>query len=442
MVRPTFHRSCFPKRLTRVLIAAALVCLWTALPGHLQASEPDSSSTEQRRVVVLNVPGGGTERLVDGLAELDHTELERQKWFISELRRHGLSPKGIMTEHDDLQSLMRRSSVDFILFLRPNGDQYQTKLLEGPEASAVLSLEIERTDDGLSETGASRIAETIREHFAAMNREKAPARATAGRNTPNQSRDPADPATQADHSSNPLRIWSTARGRLFYRSFTATGAGNAVLRYNSGAYPGLELDIEAFPFGDLISPLAPIGVYIDFRQGFDSVRVSASGGRGQRLSLSHLELEGGVLGQLGGPPSTDRRHPQSRFRLKATTRHSRFIVDANEALPSISTTSVVLGGLLTEPILVDNLAAQAELELVPVAFFHAGADLFGRNGYTNGFSTRLGLIYSLPMGLRALAGYRFRLRHTRFTGPGASAFRNSEVFELVQGIDVGIQYAY
>jgi hypothetical protein len=437
-----FLRSPPDRRLLDVLTAAALVCLWTALPFPAQASERQSDDVEQRRVVVLNVPGGGTERLIDHLEQLDRTQIKRQEWFISELRRHGLSPKGIMSEREKLKLLMRRSSVDFLLFLRPTNGHYQTKLLDGPEASEVLSLEIERTEGDLPEAGASRIEAAIREHFGETDREAN----RAGENTDDKDTEKsgqgAGPADSAGRLANPFRIWSTLRGRLFHRSFTATGANNAVLRYNSDAYPGLELEIEAFPFGGLASALAPLGLYADYRQGFDSITVSASGEAQRQLSLSHLELEGGLVGQPRGFPQTGPPRIESRFRLKATARHSRFMVDSNEALPSISTTSVVLGGLLTEPILIDNLAAQAQLELVPVAFFHRGAELFGRNGYTNGFSTRLGLIYALPRGLRAAAGYRFRLRHARFAGQGTSAFRNSEVFELVQGIDVGIQYAY
>ncbi len=428
-------------------------------PDRASASEPSASNSPERRLVVLNVPGGGTDRLVEQLRTLEATELKRQNWFVEQLRRHDLEPRGIMSNREGLRTFMKRSEVDFLLYLRPAEKGYTAKLLSAPGADETASLEVDRGEGGLTDTQAEHILDEIeptiappddgRKEAASEPSESAePEAATTARDSEEaeqrpDGKSPAAGTTGGETSTpSPVRLWTSLRGRLFHRSFSATGGNNAVLRYNSGSYPGFEVDLAAFPFGAIDEQFAPFGLFVGYNHGFESLTVENDDGNRRDVALTHLEIEGGLMARAGGTLDTSPSDTRSRFRLEATTRHARFTVDSNETLPSISTTAIALGGLLTEPILVDNLAAQAHLELIPIVFFGQGGPLFGESSYTNGFSTRLGLAYALPHDLRALAGYRFRLYHSRFSGPGASAFSNSEVFELVQGIDLGIQYAY
>ena len=95
-------------------------------------------------------------------------------------------------------------------------------------------------------------------------------------------------------------------------------------------------------------------------------------------------------------------------------------VGPNDQLPSTSMTALMVGGRMTEPILGGRLAAQARLEVIPVAFFRQGGALFGKTSYTNGFATRFGLLYAVSDHVGLVGGYRFRLHHSRFRGRGAA----------------------
>ena len=446
------------------LCLIAAVAMLVSGPEMARAqSDAEASAEGPPRVVILNVPGGGTDLLVSQLTSIETIDLKEQDWFVAEIRKHELEPKGIMSNREALSTLMRKSTIDYLVFLQPDETSYTATLLEGPEAESVLEFDVERTDGSLSEEGAKTIGDQYSEFFAPepptedgdqTEGVELPEKTTGGgeeaeeTETSGDQNEQASTETEADASSEgssaPVALWTSGRGRMFRRNFNAAGADNTILSYASRYYPGFEVDARLFPFGGIGEAFAPVGIYVDYNHGFETITVppAEEGGSPQGVSLSHIEAEAGLLSHAGGELPATRSGALSRFQLKLTARQSWFIVEANDKLPSTSMTSLIVGGLLTEPIIGDRLAAQARLEVIPVALFSKGGELFGETSYSNGFGTRLGLLYALSDRVSLVGGYRFRLHHSNFQGQGASGFRNAEVFELVQGIDVGIQYGH
>jgi len=447
-------------------VAVGLAALLVLVTGPWRAraeAEPDAESDP--RLVVLNVPGGGTDSLRSQLVSIEGIALETQEWFVDAIKRHDLSPNGIMTDRERLRTVMQKSDIDYLLYLEPDEDHYTAKLLEGPEVAAVVELEVERVDGGLPSSGAETVCEQMTAFFSSEDvggtvmiedstgetsedeetsggEETSEGEAGSGDGAAAARSGTESESREAGHLDGPVVWWATARGRLFRRNFTVAGVGNALLTYTSGFYPGFELEVEVFPVAGAESLSAPLGIYATYNHGFETLPGSP-GGEGTptgAISATHLESEVGLAARLGGRLPAGPLGSISRLRLSVGGHLAWFVVEANDQLPTTSTVSAALGGRLTEQLVGDRLAVRAGLKLFPFTTFLKGGGLFGDSSYTNGFAARLGLLYAISDHVGLVGGYRFRLHHSRFRGQGASGFRNAEAFELVQGIDVGIQY--
>lgn len=430
----------------RHLFAVALFALAALLtfPGSADAQ----SGRETPTLVVLNVPKGGTDALVSEFRSTGKFAVEGQGWFIEQIRQLGMSPRGIMSNSDNLGRVMRTSGIDYILYLVPDGDNYEARLVTDSSGSPAFTTQASMSDAGLSAGAARGMREEIVAYLASQRQPSQPT--TTQQQTEEQSEEQTQEEdgeekteekkkeAKGDGASNIL--WATGRFRLIKRDLTVAGANNSVVIYASTFYPGLEIDAEVYPLGLADPSLRAVGLMVDFIQGFESIPFQDAEGNQTNLSVSQTEFEVGPIFRLlpPDPGATIRR----RVRVKTSVRYSSYGITPNPKLPSTNQTAVILGARLTQPLLSDSFALEADLELIPIAFFGKGGDLFGESSTTHGFTTRLGAMYAFTDALRAVAGYRFRLHHTRFVGRGASNFIDSEGFELVQGIDVGLQYRY
>jgi hypothetical protein len=429
------------------LVASALVLLllWGPAPAGAQQGPSSSDQQSPKRLVILNVPGGGTEHLRASLAQLKTFEFKGQGWFVKQIRSRAIKPKGIMSRSEDLAWLMTQAEMDYILYLAPADEStYTVNLVEQSTGKPGLQTTVDRTKDGLSKAGARLIGQEVEDYLAPDEPEP----------TPEQKADsePAEPdevVEQAEEDTEKKReqarrhwLWASGRFRLFKRDLTVAGSNNAVLSYASKYYPGFELDVEFYPLGPSNPDWATFGLLVDFNQGFESVNIESNGGDVQKINISQTSIEGGPIFRLENPFKRDGSLLRPRIRFKVAVRHTAYAVDKNDRLPSTSMTSLIAGALLSQPVLFDGFAAEAELEITPVAFFGRGGGLFGTSSLSHAFATRVGVKYAFTRAVRIVGGYRFRLNHSKFQGTGSSDFVDSEAFELVQGIDVGIQYEY
>ena len=445
------------RRLTFLIFG--LWCLF-ASSGALAQTNEDGAAAKPDRMVVLNIPGGGgTEALLSEVSKIDGVSIKRQKWFVQTIRDQGKDPRGIMGNQERLAGVMEAADIDYVLFLKPDGDQFTANLVQKEDAEPILELAVKRTDSGMPESEAEKIRERIASQFeptglkepsfestepsteevSETEREK-PEGQGSEETTGEASTD--DEETNKKTATGGIWFWVSGRGRLFKRDFTVAGSQNAVLAYNSRYYPGFEVDLELYPLRPTASSLDAVGLFLDFNQGFESLTVPDEQGNRTSVSITQTEIEGGPILGLGDALSKSKERLASRLRFKTTVRYSNYSVGKNDKLPSTSLTSVILGGMVSHPVLFDGLAAEARLEILPVAFFGNGGALFGASSFTQGFATRIGLMFALSPAIRIVSGYRFRLHHSKFTGRGASAFQDSEAFELVQGVDLGIQYGH
>ena len=433
-------------RLGRLVASAiVLLVLWGPAPADAQGAPSSSQGETPKRLVILNIPGGGTDRLRSSLDELKAFEFKGQGWFIKQIRSRAIKPKGIMSRHEDLAWLMTQAKMDYILYLVPTDESiYKVNLVEQSTGKPALQTTADRTDEGLSQAGARLIAREIEDYLAPEEPEP-----KADEQADSKPADPEKVVEQAEEDTEQKRqqarrhwLWASGRFRLFKRDLTVAGSNNAVLSYASKYYPGFELDVEFYPLGPSNPEWATFGLLVDFNQGFESVEDEDNAGEIESISISQTPIEGGPIFRLENPFKRDGSLLRPRIRFKFAVRHTAYAVDKNDRLPSTSMTSIIAGALLSQPVLFDGFAAEAELEITPVAFFGRGGGLFGTSSLSHAFATRIGVKYAFSEAIRAVGGYRFRLNHSKFQGTGSSDFVDSEAFELVQGIDVGIQYEY
>ncbi|MFB6351472.1 MAG: hypothetical protein ABEK29_06750, partial [Bradymonadaceae bacterium] len=143
-------------------LVALLVSLSIPIVGSAQSEAPPESPP---RLVVLNVPGGGTDSLLSQLRAIDGVALQTQEWFVEQTKRQGLSPEGIMSDTKRLRMLLERAGIDYLLFLKPADSLYTATLLVGPDATATIEMEVDRSDGTLPKSSAEAIETRLTNFF-------------------------------------------------------------------------------------------------------------------------------------------------------------------------------------------------------------------------------------------------------------------------------------
>jgi hypothetical protein len=429
-----------------LLLTLALVCM------GLVSLVPASSSAQSKptKVVVLNVPGGGSEKLSKAIAEIDDVEIEGQTWFLEQIQGRGFKPKGIMKRPDDIKWLMKGAEINYILFLAGDSDTAYTARVVGPETGGVVhTFPVDRTPDGISDAGARMVQQEFSSFLVEQREPEEPvkkqpeiAQLDEEDDDPNAVKKQAAASDQAakDAFSKDWLI-ASVRGNAIRRDLHVAGANEAVLSYTSVFYPGFSIDLEMFPIGQSNPDYAAVGFYANYTQGFDSVNVLDDEGEESPVAIGHLELEGGVLYQLGDALALKTSN-DARFHLSIGLRHASYSAADNPSLPSVSHTAFVLGTQVTRQAFSEKFMIRAGASVSPIGGYGTGATLFGESSHTYGFGGNIGGMLQASEDIGITLGYEFGLQRTVFTGEGEAQFIDANAFELVQGVTGGLFYQY
>jgi hypothetical protein len=426
--------------------------------GLVSSLVPATATAQNKptKVVVLNVPGGGSEGLKAGISKLDNVTLEGQTWFLEQIKGRGFQAKGVMKRSDDLKWLMKGAEIDYILFLAADSDTAYTARVVGPRGGSVIhKFGVDRTPDGLSSSGARLVQQefgSFLEDRRNANRsaeqpdKKQPVVAQIGEEADDED-DPNAIKKQAAKSDSAAKkklsknwLLASIQGNALRRDLHVAGTNEAVLAYTSVFYPGFSIDLEMFPIGQSNPEYASVGFYAEYTQGFDQVNVLVEGAE-TPVAISHLDLEGGMLYQLGDALAL-KDSEEARIGLTIGVRHANFSPAENASLPSVSHTSLVLGTQFKRQAFTDKFVIRAGASISPIGAYGAGATLFGETSHTYGFGGDLGAMFSATEDIGITLGYEFNLQRTTFTGEGEAEFIDANAFELVQGMTGGLFYEY
>lgn len=429
--------------LALVVLALGAVAL-PASPAHAQ-----NSTT---KMAVLDVPGGGSQLLVDAIGQIDDLEIKRQGWFLEQITSRGFQPKGIMKRPEDVKWVMKGADLDYILYLAAKDDtSYQGRLVARTSGETEFQFPVDRTPDGLSAAGARsvyrEVAGYLEKQRAAAQQQAQKAQKQAQQPQVATVDDPNEVKRQATEQKSAAqqklsKNWLVAslRGNLLRRDLHVSGLNEAVLSYTSVYYPGVAVSFDAFPFGQSNLEYASVGIYADYTQGFDSVPVQTVDGE-KTISVGHLMLEGGLMYQLGDAVALKDSN-EAKVNLTLGVRYANYSADANDSLPSVGHTSIVIGGQVRRPMFSENFELLIDANIIPYGFYGTGAELFGETSYTYGFGAELGGMYHATDDLGLVFGYGLDVQRTLFEGEGEAEFVDAGAFELVQGLTAGLFYEY
>jgi hypothetical protein len=417
-----------------------------AMAALVLASTQAVASEPGVRVVLTEVAQGGTDLVTAELSKIEGIDLRDYAWFGNQVRGRGFIVNGIVERPSDLRWVMGGSNIDWIVDIVLSGDgaSYEARFISRETAAPTRTVVLDRGDRGLTPAGA----QLVRFEFEKVLGIGQPAADSASGNAPQvESLEPEEVRQRAAAERAAIAerlqrdwMWIRAHGRLLRKDFFVTGQ-NALFSYASGAFPGLDLEVEAFPFVLSNPEMASAGVYVNYVHGFDSLTLIVTGDSGTEavpVSLGQLNLEGGLIYRLDSP--LDETINQLRFRLGL--RYEAFMASENPLIPSTGLVAIALGTRLLVPLFVDGFAVAANLDIMPLAFFGKGRELFGSSSFSYGFGTELGMHYAVMPELSLSFAYGFRLIRTDFSGPGAGDFADSDAFDLFQGLKAGIVYRY
>lgn len=430
------------------LVRLSLVLLVLTLGVTLTPTEAGAQS-DAYRLVLLNVPGGGTDKLTEGLKGIAGVEVMDQDWFIQEVKSRGITPRKILRRPKDLRWVIEGAEIDYIMYLKQDGDEKYIANYIGKEGTVDKEVPVDRTSDGLTESGVKIIVDETRTLLGAVQPETKAAVATVDEEPAEETLSPNEvlakqKAEQDARAERLSRDWlfASLSGRFLKRDLSLSGANGAVLNYHSQFYPGFSAEVEAYPFGS-DPDAAGAGVYADFLMGFASVKAPVQDPNTiEDVSISHIEVEGGPTYRLVSPIGQEGGATMIKARVKVALRYASFGAEANRSLPSTSMISVVVGAAVSYPVFTPGFAIQGEFEVVPLGFWGTSQSLFGESSSTYGFGSGIGGIYAFSPSLGLKFGYKFRLDRTAFSGNGELDFVDTEAFELVQGAHLGVFYQY
>src|SRR5690554_6116736 len=109
MNQTTFDRDA--SKLFRVLLFAVFAVFFTLLFAPQLAQSQETGV----RVVLLDVPYGGTELAMEELSKIEGLDVRESAWFYNQVKGRGFHTEGIESKPKDLRWVMSGSSIVWII---------------------------------------------------------------------------------------------------------------------------------------------------------------------------------------------------------------------------------------------------------------------------------------------------------------------------------------
>lgn len=415
------------------------------------------------RVVLVDVPGGGTELIEEVMADIAlDFDVRSQDWFADQAKQRAFNAAEIIDKPSDLVWVMDGSNIDLIIDVKEqSAEDYQVRFIVADGAETEREFFADRGHSGSLRRGGAMIIRFQLEDF--LDARPNLAASVVDDEQPDETSDEDEEADISDPQAMRERaaqdredlmehysrdwVWVRVHGRWFQKDFSVASR-DAVFTFRSGGFPGFELDVEAFPLGMSNPDMVEAGFYLTYNHGVQSLNLHTEGEQSaaQSVSVHNLTVEGGALYRLDTP--LDESNRQLRFKIGG--RYEAFSITDNASIPSTAKAGLVLGTRLVLPVMLDEFAVTAGLDIVPAAAFLEGSQFFGADSFTYGFGSELGILYEVFDNGFMSAGYSFRVMRTEFTGDGDPlgeegnpvVFADSEAFDLNQGLRAGFVYQY
>lgn len=390
------------------------------------------------RVVVLNIPGGGSDDLVARVDAIEGVEALDQSWFVKEVKTRSIKTKGLMRRAKDLKWVMKGGKVDRIVYVEEEGGRYKVNFI-GPDGEIRREFAHDMESGGLSESAGNTITAELRDDLGLVETPQvlvvAPAETKEVDPVVEPTKDPSDETLKIRGSEG---LFFEVAGRLLKRDLGVNGSNGAVLTYPSQFYPGGSLKFGYFLDGGGTSST---GVVVGLLGGMASVAAAADPGQPVE-SKPLLHLEGELMVDHRILMATPERGAREavKFDLQGGVRYVSYSVDQG-ALPSTSTIAVVLGASVAAQALTDDLVLRAKFQISPFGTWIGGGDNYGESSYVYGFGGGIGGVYALSSSLGFMFGWDVRMERTSFSGNGTQDYIDAEAFELVQGLVLGLVYS-
>lgn len=397
--------------------------IWLVLFFCLVAPSMAIAQESSDFLVVLDVPGGGTEELMDELKKIDGVRVEGQKWFLQEVQNRGMVPRRILRRPKDLRWVMRGATIRYVVFLEKAEGGFTANFV-GETGETEESIEV--SGDPLSSEGIQTVVKLTRKKLG--KEEKPVVAAVIEDIEPEPVEDVVrPPAVEKVATSEWLDI--TIGAEMLKRDLVVGGKNGGVLTYTSQLYPGGQLRVDGYPGGEDEA----IGFFLRGLVGLGSVSSA-----GVSSGVLHIDAEAGpsyrVRNQVG--LETSKRVIEARF--YGGGRFTNYSTDA-VVLPSTSLVALMLGGSVVIPALTDGFSVTGSVELTPFGLWLTGKEGFGTSSLTYGFGASLGGHYAFSSTMALAFDYSLRLDRTSFSGLGSLGFEGAEALELLQGLFIGLE---
>jgi hypothetical protein len=419
------------------------------------------------RVVVLDVPGGGTQPFKEELSKGIPVEIKPQSWFIDQVRSRGFKVQKIMQRPGDLKWVLNGANIKYVVYLAPLGDnQFEARVVERATATPEFKIKVPRSNEGLNAEIAKQLAAEIKTKWGfdadsaspkaedkstppktpesedteqAPEPEPTPETEQKESDTGDGDEEPSLKAEVTDEQEEQKETQMPARatGEAFYefsliadfpkRDLLVGDFPQGGYLFEASTYPSGRLSITAFPFDSDSSAASPLGFYLDAQYGTKSYSFQDETGTQQDLSYGHLEGEFGLAARFG----------QVRFLLGA--RHRSLSSDNEEFLPTMSHTAVVGGAQFNSP-LTQRIDIKGGAKFAPVVVHSSGVEAFGNSVSTVGFYGNAGFDVDITSSIAATGGYRFSVLRMGYEGQGDREFSDSEGTDLFHGPFIGVTY--
>lgn len=430
------------------------------------------------RVVVTEIEDGSDSQVRRELSDIPGLQVETHAWFADEVESRAFHPDRILDQADDLQWVMDGAGIDIIItFEEDSEEDFEVKLITSEDARPERIFLADRGHDGGIRRGGAMVIRYELEHLLDVRPELVTERVEATEAEPaddveedeeEEALDPAEVRQRAaeDHEALKERLsrdwlWIRGHARLMQRDFAVAVYAQGdeidddVYAFQTGGFPGVELDAEIFPFGRDDPDRQEAGFYLGYNHGFHALNVT-DGDTQIGVSVMDLTIEGGALYRLDTPLDENNR----QIRLKLGGRYDGFLVSDDLLVPSMSMISAVLGTRLVLPIGVEEFAITSSADVMPLAFFGTNEEVFGGDSFSWGFGAELGAVYQVMSSGFASVGYGFRFVRSYFDDAGdpietdpnmpddvaehvfSDTFINSEFYDFSHGLRVGFVFQY
>lgn len=473
----------------------ARVAVWLAGLGALMLLPALALAQDRARIVVMDVPGGGTIQLRTALASDERAEVMNERWLLKQAQRRGIRSKRLIRDSKKLGWVMDGAKVDLIVNLERSRDKktYEVQLITREKAQAAKTFTIDSHFGAIDKNGAEAVRAEVfgllgwakksapevkpldtdpdkkgpdgprsADGLPGPNTRKTDGDKTAATSTKKGTtgarkvdmlgdpidEDPDDPETirkravarqQADEGAASARrwLWLQGGGELLKRDLSVLSpTTGAALDYRSAFFPGYHLRAELYPLASSPTAAGRFGIYGTFRQGFDSVVTTDEFGA-QTLSINHLQFELAPSVLLPVPGEGPGSH---RVRLRAGVRRSSFSVQSNTTIPATTITQVIIAGLVSYPVVFKGVWVHGAVEISPVGFWGDGLEQFGQEASTWGAGASFGVSLEATKVLSVGLFYDMAMSRSKFTGVGLAQFESAGGFELMQSVQLGLVY--